>query len=85
VKHYRRLLRRAIRQFRLRALNGESVPATEKVLSLYEAHTDIIVKGSRDMQCGHKFNRTTGKERLVLDATIETGNPCDTVRYLPMI
>ena len=66
-------------------LNGESVPATEKVLSLYECHTDIIVKGSRDIQYGHKLNLTTGKEGLVLDATIESGNPCDTERYLPMI
>ena len=85
VKHYRRLLRRVIRQTRRRVLNGESVPATEKVLSLYESHTDIIVKGSRDIQYGHKLNLTTGKEGLVLDATIESGNPCDTERYLPMI
>ena len=66
-------------------MNGESVPAMEKVLSLYEAHTDIIGKGSRDIQYGHKLNLTTGKEGLVLDATIESGNPCDTERYLPMI
>ena len=85
VKHYRRLLRRVIRQTRRRVLNGEPVPAMEKVLSLYESHTDIIVKGSRDIQYGHKLNLTTGKEGLVLDATIESGNPCDTERYLPMI
>ena len=39
----------------------------------------------RDIQYGHKLNLTTGKEGLVLDATIESGNPCDTERYLPMI
>lgn len=85
VKHYRRLMRRVIRQTRRRVLKGESVPATEKVVSLYEAHTDIIVKGGRDIQYGHKLNLTTGKEGLVLDATIESGNPCDTERYLPMV
>ncbi|RLQ21324.1 ISNCY family transposase [Seongchinamella sediminis] len=85
VKHYRRLLRRVIRQTRRRVLKGESVPATEKVVSLHEPHTDIIVKGSRDIQYGHKINLTTGREGLVLDATIESGNPCDTERYLPMI
>ena len=42
-------------------------------------------EGSRDIQYGHKLNLTTGKEGLVLDATIESGNPCDTERYLPMI
>ena len=85
VKHYRRLLRRVIRQSRRRVFNGESVPATEKVFSLYESHTDIIVKGGRDIQYGHKLNLTTGKEGLILDATIESGNPCDTERYLPMV
>jgi IS5 family transposase len=85
VKHYRRLLRRVIRQSRRRVFNSESVPAAEKVLSLYEPHTDIIVKGGRDIQYGHKLNLTTGKKGLILDATIESGNPCDTERYLPMV
>ena len=85
IKHYRRLLKRVIRQTRRRVIKGESVPATEKVVSLYESHTDIIVKGSRDVQYGHKINLTTGKEGLILDATIESGNPCDTERYVPMI
>ena len=85
VKQYRRLLRRVIRQTRRRVFNGESVPAKEKVLSLHEPHTDIIVKGSRDIQYGHKINLMTGKEGLILDATIESGNPCDTERYLPML
>lgn len=43
------------------------------------------MKGSRDIQYGHKLNLTTGKQGLILDATIESGNPCDTERYLPMI
>jgi len=85
VKQYRRLLKRVIRQTRRRVIQGESVPATEKVVSMYEAHTDIIVKGSRDVQYGHKINLTTGKKGLILDATIESGNPCDTERYMPMI
>jgi len=85
VKHYRRLLRRVIRQSRRRVFNGESVPAMEKVLSLHESHTDIIVKGSRDVQYGHKINLMTGRKGLILDATIESGNPSDTDRYLPML
>jgi IS5 family transposase len=85
VKHCRRLLRQVIRQARRRVFNGESVPAIEKVLSLHEPHTDIIVKGSRDIQYGHKLNLMTGKAGLILDATIEMGNPCDTERYMPML
>jgi IS5 family transposase len=43
------------------------------------------VKGSRGIQSGHKINLMTGKEELILDATIESGNPGDTDRYLPML
>lgn len=85
VKNYRRLLRQVIRQTRRRVIKEESVPATEKVVSLYEPHSDIIVKGSRDTQYGHKINLTTGRKGLILDATIESGNPSDTDRYLPML
>lgn len=85
VSHTRQLLKQVIQQTRRRVIDGESVPAPEKLVSLHEPHTDIIVKGSRDVQYGHKINLTTGRQGLVLDACIESGNPGDVVRYLPMI
>jgi len=64
---------------------AEKVPATDKVVSVFEPHTDIIVKGLRDTQFGHKLNLTTGKHGMVLDIVIEEGNPADSSRLLPMI
>ncbi|MBA8910880.1 hypothetical protein HNQ95_006699 [Aminobacter ciceronei] len=32
------------------------VPAGEKLVSLFEPHADIIVKGTRDVDYGHKLN-----------------------------
>ncbi len=61
------------------------VPATEKIVSIFEEHTDIIVKGSRDIQYGHKINLSTGKIGLVLDVVIEEGNPADTDQCTPML
>lgn len=66
-------------------LAGEVVPAAEEVLSLFEPHTDIIVKGSRDVQYGHKLNLVSGRSGLILDVVIERGNPADVQRYLPML
>lgn len=63
----------------------ESVPAEEKVVSLHESHTDIIVKGGRDVQFGHKVNLCTGTSGLVTDITIERGNPSDCSRLQPML
>ena len=44
-------------------LEGETVPAEEKVVSLFEPHTDIIRKGGRQVQYGHKVNLGSGAER----------------------
>ena len=44
VAHYLPLIARVIVQTRRRVLDGESVPASEKLVSLFEPHADIIVK-----------------------------------------
>ena len=79
------LTEKVIDQTERRVLQGESVPHHEKVVSIFEPHTEIIVKGGRDIQYGHKLNITTGKSGLVLDLQIEQGNPADTARLCPMI
>jgi IS5 family transposase len=68
-----------------RVLRGQAVPAGEKLVSLFEPHADIIVKGARDVQYGHKLNLVTGKSGLILDLVIEAGNPADAERFLPML
>lgn len=85
VKVLRRGLRQVIRQTRRRVLRGESVPVADKLVSLHEPHSDIIVKGGRDTQYGHKLNVTSGRRGLILDATIESGNPSDIERYTPLL
>lgn len=74
-----------VSQTERRVFKGEKVPAQEKVVSLYEPHTDIIVKDCRDVQYGHKLNLAQGKSRLILDMVIETGNPADSDRFIPMV
>lgn len=85
VAHYRALITQVIDQTRRRAIEGEQVPAGEKVVSLFEPHTDIIVKKSRDVQYGHKVNLSTGVSGLVLDVVVESGNPADSERFIPML
>ncbi len=66
-------------------LHGQAVPAGEKLVSLFEPHADIILKGGRQVQYGHKLNLVTGKSGLILDVVIEIGNPADAERFLPML
>jgi len=85
AEHYAGLAVRVIDQAVRRVIKGEKVAASEKVVSVFEPHTDIIVKDRRDTQYGHKLNITTGMRGMVLDVVVEAGNPADSSRLLPMI
>lgn len=85
VRHYRPLIERIITQSERRVLAGDPVPASEKLVSLFEPHADIIVKGGRDVEYGHKLNLITGRSGMILDLVIEAGNPRDSDRLLPML
>jgi len=85
VDHYQPLIERILSQSERRVLDGLAVPAGEKLVSLFEPHAAIIVKGAGDVQYGHKLNLTTGKSGLILDVVVEAGNPADAERFLPML
>jgi IS5 family transposase len=64
-----------------RQIEGESVPNEDKLFSIYEYHTDIILKGSREPLFGHKVNLAAGKSNLILDCKVLKGNPSDKNLY----
>lgn len=75
--HYQPLVRQVVCQTRRRVLAGESVPAQEKIVSIFEEHTDIIKKDRRDTYYGHKICVTGGASNLILDCVVLEGNPAD--------
>jgi IS5 family transposase len=77
LRHYVDLAERVISQTTRRVLGGENVPAEEKIVSIFEPHTDIIVKDRRDVFYGHKICLTGGGSNLILDCLITEGNPAD--------
>ncbi len=64
-----------------REIMKEQVPVEEKIFSIYERHTDIIVKGRREVQFGHKVNIGSGRSNLILTCEILEGNPKDSELY----
>lgn len=70
-----------------RVQNGEKVPATEKILSLFEAHTDLIRRGKpgKETEFGHKvwFDEVDGG--LVTRWLRLKGNPPDESQWQPAI
>lgn len=85
ASRYEMLITRVIDQTQRRIFSGENVPSREKIVSLFEEHTDIIAKSNRAVKFGHKLNLTTGKTSLILDAVIEKGNPADSKCFIPML
>ena len=77
LQHYLPLVRQVVCQTRRRVLAGESVPAQEKIVSIFEEHTDIIRKDRRDTYYGHKICVTGGSSNLILDCVVLEGNPAD--------
>ena len=85
TRSYLDVIERVVQQTERRVFDGETVPAGEKVVSLFEPHVDIIVKGGRRTHYGHKINLSTGRSALVIDVVVEDGNPADSTRCLPML
>ena len=67
------LVRKVIEQTERRVLRGESLRPSEKLVSIFEPHTDIIVKDRRDTYYGHKLALTGGASGLLTDLVIEEG------------
>jgi IS5 family transposase len=78
IKHFADLSEQVYDQTYRRVLQGETVPATQKVVSIFEDHTNVIVKDNRDTYYGHKICLTGGASNLILDCVILEGNPADT-------
>jgi len=85
LAHFVAVGERVVNQTRRRVLEGERVPAAEKVVSIFETHTDILVKGRRDVAYGHKVNLAVGESSLVTDCVVEKGNPADSTLAVKMI
>lgn len=85
MERYVGLSRQVIDQTERRVLKGEKVPAAEKIVSIFEPHTDIIVKDRRETYYGHKVCLCVGASNLITDCVITEGNPADTELTLTML
>lgn len=85
LKHYVRLAARVLDQTCRRVFKQESVPATQKVVSIFEPHTDIIRKDRRETLYGHKVFLTGGASGLIVDCVVERGNPADSTKAVKLV
>ena len=83
LAHFIELAERVIDQTERRVLYNESVPAGEKIVSIFEEHTDVIRKGGRETRYGHKICLSGGSSNLIIDCVVLEGNPADST--LPVL
>jgi transposase, IS5 family len=79
------LVSQVMDQTRRRVLEGQSVPVEEKIVSIFEDHTDIIRKDRRETLYGHKICLTGGASSMILDCQVLEGNPADSTLAKTMV
>lgn len=70
-----------------RVVNGESVPAAEKLVSIFEPHTDIIRRGkaNKDTEFGHKVWLGEVEGGFISQYRVLDGNPGDESQWQPTL
>jgi IS5 family transposase len=85
LEHYLELGQKVVEQTERRVFAEESVPASEKIVSIFEPHTDVIVKDRRQTLYGHKVFFSVGASGMIVDMLMERGNPVDATRATTML
>ena len=80
-------IEQALDQTVRRVFEGESVPAREKIVSLFEPHSDIIrrQKAGKPVEFGHKVWLDEVDGGIVTDWRVLDGNPSDSEQWQPAI
>ena len=80
------VMRQVANVARRRAFDGEKVPNSDKVFSIFETHTELIMRGrrGRPVEFGHKVLLTQSKEKFITDYVVLEQNRGDE-ELLPMV
>ena len=78
---------RVIDQARRRVLDGEQVPTSDKIYSIFEPHTDLIKRGKvrAPVEFGHKVFLAESARGLITQYEVLRGNPADEFHVAPSL
>ena len=87
IARYCALGDRVLNQTRRRVLDGEQVPAGDKLYSIFETHTDLIKRGKvlKPVEFGHKVFLAESGRGLITQYQVLNGNPSDQVHVKPSL
>jgi transposase, IS5 family len=87
LERFEELVERVVGQTERRVLQGKSVKAAEKLVSIFEAHTAIIRRGKagKDTEFGRKVWLEETEGGIISGYRVLTGNPSDEEQLLPSL
>lgn len=87
IEHHCGLGERVIDQTRRRVIEGKSVPAEQKIYSIFEPHTDLIKRGKaqKPVEFGHKVFLAESAQGLITQYRVLEGNPGDEAQVAPCL
>lgn len=86
LQHYKNYMVKHIDLVRRRLLEGEVIPATDKIYSIFEPHTEWVTKGklNKRVELGHLLLLTTDQHHFIVDYKIMEGEK-DASQVAPLI
>lgn len=86
LSRYLPWMRQVVEVARRRVIDGEKVPHDEKVFSIFEPHTELIMRGRREkpVEFGHKILLSQSREKFITDYAVLEENKSDAV-LLPVV
>jgi len=79
LSRYLPTMRQVVEVARRRLIDGEKVPNSEKVFSIFEPHTELIKRGRRGkpVEFGHKILLSQSREKFITDYVVLEENKSD--------
>jgi IS5 family transposase len=82
-----RLGRQVVSQARRRVLEGESVPNDEKLFSVFEPHTELLIRGKagKPIEFGHMIQIQQVQEKFITDYAVFDRRPAEPALLAPAL
>jgi IS5 family transposase len=79
LRHYVGLARRVLWQTRQRILEGAAVPSDQKVYSIHESHTELLIRGKagKHIEYGHMIGIQQVAEKFITDFEVFEQKPVE--------
>ena len=79
LRHYGELGRKVVDQARRRVIKGEQVPAAEKLYSIFEPHTELLMRGKagKPIEFGHMVLLQQVRSKFITDYDVYSKRPVD--------